>query len=157
MRLGSIRALCRRRGDPDKVRAGFNTTQEYRNRGAGPRSRQLDEADLGVPPTLEYIGARLATTNKTISLVPACTVDDLETILRRVPTADVVKLAASFPETTTTNAPLGPPICTRVPPSAEIRNPVITSQYSPFSGLIPDQVANAIASGRATKPTVTPH
>jgi hypothetical protein len=31
--------------------------------------------------------------------------------------------AATIPETTTTNAPVGPPICAREPPSAEIRKP----------------------------------
>ena len=30
---------------------------------------------------------------------------------------------ATMPETMTTNAPVGPPICTRLPPSAEMRNP----------------------------------
>ena len=28
-----------------------------------------------------------------------------------------------MPETTTTNAPVGPPICTREPPSAEMMKP----------------------------------
>src|ERR1700722_7582729 len=61
-----------------------------------------------------------------------------------------------MPNTTTTNAPVGPPICVEDPPSAEIKNPAITAQYSPNCGGTPEAIANAIASGSATKPTVTP-
>ncbi len=56
----------------------------------------------------------------------------------------------------TTNAPVGPPICTRLPPSAEMRNPAITAVYSPRSGGTPEAIANARASGSATIPTTTP-
>ena len=35
---------------------------------------------------------------------------------------------ATIPATTTTNAPVGPPIWTREPPNAEIRNPVTIAQ-----------------------------
>ncbi len=35
---------------------------------------------------------------------------------------------ATMPATTTTNAPVGPPIWNCDPPSAEIRNPVTTAQ-----------------------------
>ena len=35
---------------------------------------------------------------------------------------------ATMPATTTTNAPVGPPICTIDPPRAEIRKPVTTAQ-----------------------------
>ncbi len=35
---------------------------------------------------------------------------------------------ATMPETTTTKAPVGPPICTREPPSAEMTKPVTTAQ-----------------------------
>src|SRR5712692_7193809 len=35
---------------------------------------------------------------------------------------------ATIPETTTTNAPVGPPICVFEPPSAEIKNPVTMAQ-----------------------------
>ena len=35
--------------------------------------------------------------------------------------------AAMMPATITTNAPVGPPICTREPPSAEMRNPATTA------------------------------
>ncbi len=34
---------------------------------------------------------------------------------------------ATIPATMTTNAPVGPPICVRDPPSAEIRNPATTA------------------------------
>ena len=35
---------------------------------------------------------------------------------------------ATMPATTTTNAPVGPPICVFDPPKSEIRNPVTTAQ-----------------------------
>ena len=35
---------------------------------------------------------------------------------------------ATMPATTTTNAPVGPPICTREPPNAEMAKPVTTAQ-----------------------------
>ena len=63
---------------------------------------------------------------------------------------------ATIPDTTITNAPVGPPIWTREPPSAEIRKPAATAVYTPACGGIPDEMANAIASGSATRPTVTP-
>jgi len=42
----------------------------------------------------------------------------------RPPTPYVV----TIPEITTTNAPVGPPICTIEPPSAEMMKPVTTAQ-----------------------------
>src|SRR5258705_514823 len=63
---------------------------------------------------------------------------------------------AMIPATTTTNAPVGPPICVFEPPRAEIRKPVTMAQYRPACGETPDAMANAIASGSATSPTVTP-
>ena len=57
---------------------------------------------------------------------------------------------------TTTNAPVGPPIHSRVPPSAEIKNPAMIAVISPCSGVTPLAIAKAIASGTATMPTVTP-
>jgi len=63
---------------------------------------------------------------------------------------------ATMPPITTTNAPVGPPICVLDPPSSEIRNPVRMAQYRPAWGERPDAIANAIASGNATRPTVTP-
>ena len=35
-------------------------------------------------------------------------------------------------------------------------NPVTTAQYRPACGDTPEEIANAIASGSATSPTVTP-
>ena len=64
--------------------------------------------------------------------------------------------AATMPDTTTTKAPVGPAIWTREPPSAEIVNPAMTAQYRPFCGGTPELIANAMASGNATSPTVTP-
>ena len=56
----------------------------------------------------------------------------------------------------TMNAPAGPPICTREPPSAEIRKPAMIAVKSPDSGLRPLAIAKAMASGSATTPTVSP-
>src|SRR5262245_45493625 len=56
----------------------------------------------------------------------------------------------------TTNAPVGPPICTRDPPSAEMRNPATMAVHKPRPGVTPLAIANAMAKGRATMPTMTP-
>ena len=62
----------------------------------------------------------------------------------------------TIPATMTTNAPVGPPICRREPPSREIRPPATTAVYRPACGGTPDAIANAIANGSATRPTVRP-
>ena len=64
--------------------------------------------------------------------------------------------AAITPETTTMNAPVGPPICTRLPPSREIRNPPTIAVIRPFAGLAPDAMAMAKLNGMATIATVMP-
>src|SRR2546423_1420324 len=56
----------------------------------------------------------------------------------------------------TTNAPVGPAICTREPPSAETRKPATMAVHRPRSGDTPLAMANAIARGSATMPTMTP-
>src|SRR6516162_6254237 len=61
-----------------------------------------------------------------------------------------------IPKRITMNAPVGPPIDTFVPPSAEIMNPAITAVKIPASGFTPEAIAKAIASGNATIPTVIP-
>lgn len=53
-------------------------------------------------------------------------------------------------------APVGPPICTRLPPKNETINPPITAVINPFSGETPDAIPNAIANGSAIIPTKTP-
>ena len=53
-------------------------------------------------------------------------------------------------------APVGPPICTREPPSAEINKPATMAVQMPALGEAPEAMANAIASGRASTPTVMP-
>ena len=56
----------------------------------------------------------------------------------------------------TTKAPVGPPICTRLPPNTEIKKPAIMAVNNPFSGDKPEAMAKAIARGIATIPTITP-
>ena len=63
---------------------------------------------------------------------------------------------ATMPATMTTNAPVGPPICVREPPSAEIRKPATTAVYKPACGVTPEAIPKAIARGSATSPTVMP-
>ena len=54
------------------------------------------------------------------------------------------------------NAPVGPPICTLLPLNREIIKPPIIEVYNPCSGLTPDAIAKAMASGSATIPTIIP-
>ena len=56
----------------------------------------------------------------------------------------------------TMKAPAGPPICTLEPPRAEIRKPAMMAVNNPASGFTPDAMAKAMASGKATMPTVRP-
>ena len=63
---------------------------------------------------------------------------------------------AMMPKTTTTNAPVGPPIWVFDPPRAEITKPATIAQYRPASGGTPEAMAKAIARGSATRPTVMP-
>ena len=56
----------------------------------------------------------------------------------------------------TINAPVGPPIWTLLPPRKETIKPAITAVMIPFSGDTPDAMANAMARGKATMPTITP-
>ncbi len=53
-------------------------------------------------------------------------------------------------------APAGPPICTFEPPSIEISSPATIAVMMPCSGLTPEAMANAMARGSATTPTVSP-
>src|SRR6202034_4498927 len=62
----------------------------------------------------------------------------------------------TIPNTTTTNAPVGPPICVEDPPKAEITKPATIAQYRPDCGGIPEAMAKATAKGSATSPTVMP-
>ncbi len=62
----------------------------------------------------------------------------------------------TIPATITTKAPVGPPICTRLPPRKEMRKPATAAVIRPFSGATPEAMANASASGTATMPTTTP-
>ena len=54
------------------------------------------------------------------------------------------------------NAPVGPPICTFVPPNAEMMKPAIMAVIRPSVGPTPEAIPNAIANGIATIPTITP-
>ncbi len=56
--------------------------------------------------------------------------------------------------TMTMKAPVGPPICTRLPPKTETISPPIIAVIRPFSGLTPEAIAKAIARGNATIPTI---
>src|SRR6266849_5222688 len=83
-------------------------------------------------------------------------------ISRRIPAIKVdinspsTPYFAMMPKTTTTNAPVGPPIWVFDPPRAEITKPATIAQYRPASGGTPEAMAKAIARGSATRPTVMP-
>ena len=53
-------------------------------------------------------------------------------------------------------APVGPPICTLLPPNTDIISPATMAVIIPFSGVTPEAIPKAMASGRATIPTITP-
>ena len=53
-------------------------------------------------------------------------------------------------------APVGPPICTVVPPKKAIIKPAIIAVVNPCSGPTPEAIAKAMASGKATIPTIIP-
>lgn len=56
----------------------------------------------------------------------------------------------------TMKAPVGPPICTLLPPSSDTRKPATMAVMMPFSGVTPEAMPNAMASGSATMPTMMP-
>src|SRR5580698_2117801 len=58
--------------------------------------------------------------------------------------------------TRTMNAPAGPPIWKRLPPSADTRKPPTIAVYRPRSGVVLDAIAIAIDRGNATIATVRP-
>ena len=63
---------------------------------------------------------------------------------------------AMTPATTTTKAPVGPPIWNRLPPRPEMMDPATAAVSSPTSGRTPEAIAEAMAKGRATTATVSP-
>ena len=54
------------------------------------------------------------------------------------------------------NAPVGPPICTELPPKAETMKPPMMAVVNPTVGLTPEAMPKAMAKGRATMPTTIP-
>ena len=58
--------------------------------------------------------------------------------------------------TITMKAPVGPPICTELPPAKETMKPPMMAVNKPIVGLTPDAMPNAIARGSATIPTTIP-
>ena len=63
---------------------------------------------------------------------------------------------ATMPDTITMNAPVGPPIRKREPPNTDTRKPATIAVIRPCCGVTPLAMPNAIASGRAIIPTITP-
>ena len=56
----------------------------------------------------------------------------------------------------TMKAPVGPPICTLLPPKSETIKPPTIAVIIPFSGDTPEAIPKAMASGNATIPTIIP-
>jgi hypothetical protein len=88
---------------------------------------------------------------------------------RRIPSAPSISpdrnVASTSPSTpcritvaatSTMNAPAGPPIWYRLPPSADTRKPPTIAATSPRSGDTPEAMAMAIDRGSATTATVSP-
>ena len=71
-------------------------------------------------------------------------------------TSPCIPYWATMPETITINAPVGPPIRYLDPPKTETRKPATTAVMSPCWGVTPLAMPNAIASGSAMTPTITP-
>ena len=46
------------------------------------------------------------------------------------------------------NAPVGPPICTLLPPNSEIRKPPTIAVTMPCAGAVPEAMAMAMESGK---------
>ncbi len=67
-----------------------------------------------------------------------------------------IPCCAVMMDSTAMNAPVGPEICTRVPPKSEVRTPATIEVYKPCSGRAPLAIAKAMAKGRATTPTMMP-
>jgi len=63
---------------------------------------------------------------------------------------------ATIPATITINAPVGPPICTRLPPNSEMQNPPTTAVIRPCDGETPEAMPKAIESGMAIMATTSP-
>ena len=80
----------------------------------------------------------------------------------RMPATTVAMASPSSPKfwmmpyTIIIKAPVGPPIWMELPPSSETTNPPMMAVIKPFSGLTPEAIPNAMASGRATMPTMMP-
>lgn len=53
-------------------------------------------------------------------------------------------------------APVGPPICTLLPPKREIISPAMMAVTNPSVGPTPDEIPKAMANGMATIPTMIP-
>lgn len=56
----------------------------------------------------------------------------------------------------TIKAPVGPPICTLLPPKAEMINPAIMAVTRPSVGPTPEDIPKAMASGMAITATIQP-
>ena len=62
----------------------------------------------------------------------------------------------TMPKIITMKAPVGPPICTREPPRADTTKPPMMAVRMPCEGDTPEAMPKAMASGRATMPTMRP-
>src|SRR3546814_11648278 len=63
---------------------------------------------------------------------------------------------ATVAATSTIKAPAGPPIWNRLPPKAETMKPPTIEEYSPRSGVTPDEIATARESVHAPLAPVRP-
>src|SRR5690606_2370827 len=64
--------------------------------------------------------------------------------------------SATIPARITMKPPVGPASGMRLPPNRDTMNPAMVAVYKPCPGLAPEAVANAMARGNATTPTIRP-
>ncbi len=72
-----------------------------------------------VKPTVTGYGTKRITSPRRANAIPISSTPAISVATASPSTPN----SATTPATITTNAPVGPPICTRLPPNAEIRNP----------------------------------
>ena len=105
-----------------------------------------------VKPIMTGCGTNLITPPRRMAPMPMSRSPAMTVAMRR----PSIPYFATIPAIMMTNAPVGPPICTREPPSAEMMNPATIAVMRPRSGVTPLAIAKAMDSGSATTATIMP-
>src|SRR5690606_32891312 len=105
-----------------------------------------------VKPTITGSGMNRITAPRRASPIATRITPAISVATSRPPTPNCATTLARI----TMKAPVGPAIWMREPPNSATAAPAMIEVYRPCSGLTPDAIANAIASGNATMPTTSP-